>query len=187
MGRVIALSLLALTVLFAFTLVRQSDPARVAERILLADLNAEEGLAYRDANRRRPQVASLPSGLQIEMIQTGDGPLPEPADWVRVHYRGSHLDGRVFDDSWAADAPATLAIARAIPGWREALIQLPVGSRALLTLPPELAYGRAGGGPIGPEETLVFDLELLAIVAPPRSPALDPALDPAQHAVPGLR
>jgi FKBP-type peptidyl-prolyl cis-trans isomerase FkpA/FKBP-type peptidyl-prolyl cis-trans isomerase FklB len=85
---------------------------------------------------------------------------------VQVHYRGWHIDGREFENSWRRGEPATVTVARTIPGWRQVLTSIPVGTRARLVVPPELAYGRPGSGIIGPEETLVFELELLAVVEP---------------------
>lgn len=183
MPRLALLSVLTLALLW-FGL-RACGPSREAleDRLLLAELNREEGLAYRDRNRQRAAVLTTASGLQVEIIDAGDGPIPGPDDWVRLHYRAAHLDGREYASTWADARPATVAIAQTIPGWREALIGLPVGSRVRLVLPPDLAYGAPGGGPIGPEETLLFELELLAIVAPP---AASPP-DPLQQAVPGLR
>jgi FKBP-type peptidyl-prolyl cis-trans isomerase FkpA len=128
-------------------------------------------------------VLTLPSGLQVEMLRPGDGGVPAEDDWVEVHYRGSHIDGRTFQDSWRSGDPATVLVARTIPGWREALVSVPVGSRLKLVVPPALAYGRAGGGPVGPEETLVFELELLGIVVP----AAAPERDELQQPVPNLR
>ncbi len=167
MGRLIGLSLLTLVLLIVGVHSCDTSPARMAERLLLADINAEDGLAYRDAQQQRPEIATLPSGLQFEVLSPGQGAIPEPDDWVEVHYRGWHIDGREFASSWREDQPATVAISKTIAGWREALIMMPVGTRVRLILPPNLAYGRSGGGAIGPEETLVFELELRAIVAAP--------------------
>ncbi len=183
MLRVILFSLLALVVVFFGARSCGLTPEQIEDRILLAELNAEEGAAYRHANGQRAAVVTLGSGLQVEMLREGDGPVPTEDDWVRVHYRGWHVDGREFENSWRKQEPATVAVADTIPGWRQALVAIPVDTRLRLVLPPELAYGRPGGGPIGPEETLIFELELLAIVAP------DPVRERPEweQPVPGLR
>ncbi|MEY6432561.1 FKBP-type peptidyl-prolyl cis-trans isomerase [Thioalkalicoccus limnaeus] len=183
MLRVIIVSLVALAGIFLFVRSCGLSPAQIEDRILLAELNAEEGAAYRAANRLRAGVVTLASGLQVEVLRPGDGEIPTEDDWVEVHYRGRHLDGREFENSWRRGMPATVPVARTIDGWRETLVSLPVGTRARLVVPPELAYGRAGGGVIGPEETLVFELDLLAIVVPDAPPEFDPTQQP----VPGLR
>jgi FKBP-type peptidyl-prolyl cis-trans isomerase FkpA len=100
-----------------------------------------------------------------------------------VHYRGWHIDGREFENSWRRGEPATVTVARTIPGWRQVLTAIPVGTRARLVVPPELAYGRPGSGIIGPEETLVFELELLAVVEP--ATVLEP--EEWEKPVPNLR
>jgi FKBP-type peptidyl-prolyl cis-trans isomerase FkpA len=145
-------------------------PEQVESQVMLAELNEEEGHAFRMANRDRAGVVTLPSGLQVELLQSGEGAIPAEDDWVQLHYRGWHIDGRKFQDSWRNEAPVTVLVARTIPGWREALMAMPVGSHVRLVLPPALAYGRPGGGLVGPEETLVFELELLAIVVPEAIP-----------------
>jgi FKBP-type peptidyl-prolyl cis-trans isomerase FkpA len=181
--RTILLSLLALVAVFFVARSCGLTPEQVESQILLAELNEEEGSAFRAANALRPGVLTLPSGLQVEMLRPGNGAVPAEDDWVEVHYRGSHIDGRTFQDSWRSEDPATVLVARTIPGWREALVAVPVGSRVKLVVPPALAYGRAGGGAIGPEETLVFELELLAIVVP----EAPPERDELQQPVPNLR
>ncbi|MFO8004114.1 FKBP-type peptidyl-prolyl cis-trans isomerase [Thioalkalivibrio sp.] len=183
MLRVILFSLLALVVVFVVAHSLGLTPEQIEDQILLADINAEEGAAYREANAREPGVVTTANGLQIEVLLAGDGPVPREDDWVQVHYRGMHIDGREFENSWRKREPATVAVADTIPGWRQALVSIPVGTRVRLVLPPELAYGRPGGGHIGPEETLVFELELLAIVEPeqPRD------RDEWEKPVPGLR
>lgn len=182
MLRAIIFSVLALVVLMFVARSCGLTPEQVEARVLLADLNAEEGQAYRTANRSQPGVIELPSGLQVILLREGGGPIPQSHDWVVVHYRGEHIDGRVFEDSLRRGEPATLPVDRSIAGWQEALVSLPVGSRARLVIPPDLAYGRAGGGPIGPEETLVFELELMAIVDRP----VPLERDALQQSVPGL-
>lgn len=182
MLRTILFSLLALVALALGARGCGVTPEQVEATILLAELNAEEGAAYRSENRRRGGVIELPSGLQLETVRLGDGVVPKIDDWVVVHYRGQHLDGRIFEDSWRRGDPAVVLVSRTIVGWQQALAAMPVGTRVRLVIPPELAYGRAGGGPVGPEETLLFELELLERVDPPQARERD-AL---QQAVPGL-
>lgn len=158
-------------------------PAQVEAKVLLAELNVEEGDAFRSANRRRDGVIELSGGLQVEMLTLGNGPTPVVDDWVIVHFRGTHIDGRVFDDSRRHGVPAVVPLERTIAGWQRVLVGLPVGSHVRLVIPPGLAYGRAGGGPIGPEETLVFELELIGLTEPPKPQVRDAWQQP----VPGLK
>jgi FKBP-type peptidyl-prolyl cis-trans isomerase FkpA len=183
MLRVILFSLVALVFVFLGARACGLTPEQIEDQILLADLNAAEGAAYRAVNRKRDGVVTLTNGLQIEVLREGDGPIPTEDDWVQVHYRGWHVDGREFENSWRKEEPATVTVSGTIPGWQQALVSIPVGTRVKLVLPPELAYGRPGGGIIGPEETLVFELELLAIVEPDR-PQERPEWE---KPVPGLR
>lgn len=183
MARIISASLLALGLLLLGAAVWERGPAAAGDRLLLAELNAEEGAAFRRDYRANEGVLSLPSGLLVRLLETGAGEVPTAEDHVTVHYRGMHADGRVFEDSHRRGEPTVVPVERMIPGWREAVLGLPVGSRVEVVLPPELAYGRAGAGPVGPEETLVFELELLAIAPAPEAPPERPA---DQQAVPGL-
>ncbi len=182
MLRTILFSLAALVVLMFVSREFGIAPGEVEDRLLLADLNAEEGLAYRQKNGARPGVVQLPEGLQVEVLRLGDGQMPALEDWVRVHYRGEHIDGRVFEDTFRSDTAAVFPVDKTILGWQRVLTQMPVGTRARLVIPPPLAYGARGGGAIGPEETLVFELDLLAIVEPPKPVERTPD----QQSVPGL-
>ena len=166
MLKLIIYSLLSLLMLFFGARACGLTPAQIEDAILLAELNAEEGAAYRQARALQPGVVTLPNGLLVQVLHAGDGELPAADDWVEVHYRGWRIDGREFENSWRREEPAVLPIDRAITGWQQALLATPVGTRLRMVLPPELAYGRAGSGVIGPEETLEFELELLAIVIP---------------------
>ncbi len=126
--------------------------------------NREEGQAFLAANARRPEVVTLPSGLQYEVVREGTGAKPKPSDTVEVHYHGTLIDGTVFDSSVRRGTPATFGVTQVIPGWVEALQLMPVGSKWKLYIPSELAYGAQGaGGAIGPHTTLVFEVELLGI------------------------
>ena len=124
--------------------------------------NRKAGEAFLAANKVKDGVVTLPSGLQYRILKTGDGGKPTDADTVECRYRGTLIDGSEFDRS-PAGQPATFKVTGVIPGWTEALKRMPVGSKWQLFIPPQLAYGARGSGPIGPNATLVFELELLAV------------------------
>src|SRR6056297_3107755 len=127
--------------------------------------NLEEGIKFLAENKSDKGVIELPSGLQYKVIEEGDGELPTPENQVKCHYHGTLIDGTVFDSSVERGEPATFPVNAVIPGWVEALQLMSVGSKWRLFIPPELAYGEQGaGGVIGPNSTLIFDLELLEIV-----------------------
>lgn len=130
--------------------------------------NIEEGAKFLADNGKKPGVQTTASGLQYQVITEGTGPKPKDSDVVRVHYKGTLLDGKTFDSSYDRGTPATFPLAGVIPGWREGLALMPVGSKYKLWIPSAIAYGEAGtqGGPIGPNATLVFEVELLEIVKP---------------------
>jgi len=147
---------------------RQDFERRMAE---VAKTNLAKGTEYLAANRAKKGVVTLPSGLQYEVLVEGRGPQPTDADVVSTSYRGTHLDGTVFDAT-EPGKPATFPVTAVVPGWQEALALMKVGSKWRITLPAELGYGEAGSLPvIEPNEVLVFELELLGIeppAAPPR-------------------
>jgi FKBP-type peptidyl-prolyl cis-trans isomerase len=127
--------------------------------------NLETGNAFLEQNKERPEVKVTESGLQYEVLQEGNGPVPEAEDRVRVHYHGTLIDGTVFDSSVDRGEPAVFGVGQVISGWTEALKMMPVGSKWKIYLPSDLAYGdRGAGGQIGPNETLIFEVELLEIV-----------------------
>jgi len=134
--------------------------------------NKEEGDAFLAANKTKPDVVTLPSGLQYKILQAGDGPKPTATDTVMCNYRGTLIDGTEFDSSYKTGKPATFPVGRVIKGWTEALQLMPVGSKWELYVPSNLAYGERGtnGGPIGPNATLIFQVELLSIQAKPAPP-----------------
>jgi FKBP-type peptidyl-prolyl cis-trans isomerase FklB len=122
------------------------------------------GLDFLAANAKRKGVITLPSGLQYEIITAGKGQKPTIDDKVTTHYTGTLIDGTVFDSSVERNEPATFPVGQVIRGWTEALQLMPVGSKWKLYIPSNLAYGDQGaGGVIGPNETLVFEIELLSI------------------------
>lgn len=123
-----------------------------------------KGLAFLAANRDRPGVKVTASGLQYEVLSLGTGAMPLASDTVTVNYEGRLIDGTVFDSSYARGEPVTFRLDEVIPGWTEGVQLMPAGSKYRLYIPSELAYGaRGAGGVIGPNEVLVFDVELISI------------------------
>ncbi|HEX8880238.1 MAG TPA: FKBP-type peptidyl-prolyl cis-trans isomerase [Candidatus Acidoferrum sp.] len=148
----------------------------------LAETNKKEGEAFLAANKTKTGVVALPSGLQYKILQEGTGPKPTAADTVTVNYRGTLVDGTEFDSSYKRGQPASFPVGGIIKGWTEALLLMPVGSKWQLFIPPDLAYGPRQAGPtIGPNSTLVFEVELLSIQA---KPAVPPAPAPAAKPTP---
>lgn len=134
--------------------------------------NKSEGESFLAANRTKPGVVTLPSGLQYKVLKQGSGPKPAADDLAVCNYRGMFINGMEFDNSYKRGQPVTVPVNRVIKGWGEALQLMPVGSKYEIFIPPSLAYGEQGGsGDIGPNMTLVFDLELIAIKKPAPAPA----------------
>lgn len=130
----------------------------------LANKNLEEGKAFLATNGQKEGVVSLPSGLQYEVIKEGAGAKPGPTDKVTCHYHGTLINGTVFDSSVQRGQPASFPLNMVIKGWTEALQLMPLGSKWRLYLPADLAYGdRHVSAEIGPNSTLIFDVELLGI------------------------
>jgi len=137
---------------------------REAEQKALATKNQREGEVFLATNAKQPNVQTTASGLQYQVLNTGTGPKPGADATVRVNYIGKLLDGREFENTYAIDHPAEFPLAQVMPGWREGLTLMPVGSKYRLWIPATLAYAERGvPGTIGPNATLVFDVELLAI------------------------
>ena len=125
----------------------------------------EEGEAFLAENAKRPEVVTLPSGLQYEVLVAGKGALPKASDTVKVHYHGSFISGAVFDSSLRRGEPATFGVTQVIKGWVEALLLMPLGSKWKLFIPSDLAYGAQGAGAsIPPHSALIFEVELLEII-----------------------
>lgn len=126
--------------------------------------NKKEGDAFLAENAKKEGVIKTPSGLQYEILTKGSGPIPKDTDRVQVNYSGKLLDGTEFDSSYQRGKPSTFAVKGVIPGWTEALLMMPVGSKWRIVVPSELAYKEHGAGQkIGPNATLVFEIELVAI------------------------
>jgi len=131
----------------------------------LQEKSDAEAAAFLSANGARPEVKTTASGLQYEALTEGTGPMPKETDTVSVHYKGSLLDGTVFDSSYDRGEPANFKVNGLIPGWVEALQLMKVGSKWKLFIPSELGYGDGGTRGIPPGATLVFEMELLEIKA----------------------
>jgi FKBP-type peptidyl-prolyl cis-trans isomerase len=130
----------------------------------VAETNKKEGDAFLAANKTKEGVVTLPSGLQYKILTAGTGPKPSATDSVVCNYKGTLLNGTEFDSSYKRGQPATFPVNGVIKGWTEALQLMPVGSKWQLFIPSELAYGMRGpGGGIGPNSTLVFEVELISI------------------------
>jgi len=137
---------------------------RTAEFTKKADENKVKGEAFLTQNKSKPGVVTLPSGLQYKIVQSATGAKPGKEDTVTVEYTGKTIAGEVFDSTDKAGKPATFKLSQVIPGWTEALQLMPAGSTWEVYVPANLAYGsRSVGGPIGPNETLVFNIHLISV------------------------
>lgn len=126
--------------------------------------NIAEGAAYLDANSKKEGVTVTKSGLQYKVLSNGNGAKPSASDTVKVHYKGTLIDGTPFDSSYDRGEPAVFPVGGVIAGWTEALQLMSIGDKFELTIPSDLAYGPNGSGAaIGPNSTLVFEVELLGI------------------------
>ncbi len=139
---------------------KQQEAAKKA-----GEANLQAGEAFLSENGKRPEVKTTGSGLQYEVLQEGNGSVPTSADQVEVHYTGKLIDGTIFDSSVERGVPATFGVTQVIPGWVEALQLMKAGSKWRLFIPSQLAYGPQGAGNvIGPNSTLIFDVELLKVI-----------------------
>ncbi|MEQ1852296.1 MAG: FKBP-type peptidyl-prolyl cis-trans isomerase [Chthoniobacteraceae bacterium] len=146
-----------LTALISAAILLSTSPAR-------AQVGREKGEAFLAENAKKEGVKVLPSGLQYRVLKEGTGKQPTKADKVVVHYRGTLIDGREFDSSYKRGEPSEFGVTQVIKGWTEALQLMKEGSKWMVYIPWELAYGaQARGGLIGPNETLVFEVELISI------------------------
>lgn len=129
----------------------------------LAEEKKKEGEAFLADNGKKEGVVTLPSGLQYKVIKSGTGPTPKASDTVTTHYRGTLTDGTEFDSSYKQGKPVEFPVGRVITGWQEALQKMKVGDKWQLFVPAQLGYGPNGNGPIPPNATLIFEMELLSI------------------------
>ena len=146
------------------TIVANFQKKRLEEIQKAGEKNLKDGKEFLAANKKKKGVVTLPSGLQYKIIKSAKGDKPSASDSVVAHYRGTLINGKEFDSSITRGEPATFPVAGVIPGWQEILPLMPVGSKWQVFIPSELAYGERGpGGLIGPNETLIFEIELLKI------------------------
>jgi len=133
----------------------------------LGEKNQKEGDAFLAENKKKEDVITLPSGLQYKVIKAGSGNKPKATDNVSVHYQGTLTNGTEFDSSYRRGQPVSFPVNGVIPGWTEALQLMEVGAKWQVVIPSNLAYGDRGAGPqIGPNSTLIFEIELLSIEEP---------------------
>jgi FKBP-type peptidyl-prolyl cis-trans isomerase FkpA/FKBP-type peptidyl-prolyl cis-trans isomerase FklB len=143
--------------------VQKMQAAQQAESTAAGASNLAEGQKFLAENKGKEGVQTTDSGLQYKVLTMGDGAKPVATDTVKVHYSGKLLDGTEFDSSYARNEPISFALNRVIPGWTEGVQLMPIGSKFVFYIAPELGYGEGGGGPIPPNSTLVFEVELLDI------------------------
>jgi FKBP-type peptidyl-prolyl cis-trans isomerase FklB len=154
---------------------QQMTAQQQAKQAAASEKNQKDADAFLAQNKTRAGVTTTESGLQYEVLTAGTGPKPAATDRVKVHYKGTLLDGSTFDSSYERGQPASFPVRGVIPGWTEALQLMPVGSKWKVFIPPALAYGdRGAGNRIGPNSALTFEVELLEIL-PPAPPAGAPA------------
>jgi FKBP-type peptidyl-prolyl cis-trans isomerase FklB len=138
----------------------------------LTGKNLEESKAFLGANKMKEDVKTLPSGLQYRVLREGNGPVPQAADSVELHYRGTQISGKEFDSSYRRGGPSTVPLVGVIKGWTEALQLMKVGSKWEIFVPPDLGYGTRWFGRIPPNSALIFELELLSIKDSPLPKAI---------------
>jgi FKBP-type peptidyl-prolyl cis-trans isomerase FkpA len=147
-----------------------------------AEKNKADGDKFLAANKSKPGVKTTASGLQYQVVTQGKGAMPKATDQVKVHYVGTLLDGTEFDSSIKRGTPAQFGLNGVIPGWTEGLQLMPVGSKFKFFIPSGLAYGDRGTpGPIGPNATLIFEVELLEIIKPEAAQPQTPAPEAAKQ------
>ncbi len=141
--------------------------------------NKKEGETFLAANKGKEGVVTLPSGLQYKIVKAGTGPKPTSSDTVVCNYKGTLINGTEFDSSYKRGQPATFPVSGVIKGWTEALQLMPVGSKWQLFIPSDLAYGERGPSPeIGPDATLIFEVELISIEDKSKEKAPEQGKDP---------
>ena len=139
---------------------------QIAKAMADAKANLDSGAKFLAENGKQQGVVTTPSGLQYQVLTAGTGAKPAADSGVKVHYKGSLLDGKTFDSSYDRGEPAVMPLNGVIPGWSEGLQLMPVGSKYKFWVPSSLAYGEQAPPTIGPNQVLVFDVELLDIVKP---------------------
>ena len=125
--------------------------------------NLSEGKTFLAENGKKEGIKTLPSGLEYKVVTEGSGKMPKPEDTVKVHYKGTLIDGTEFDSSYRRGQPSTFKVKGVIKGWTEALQLMKEGSKWQLFIPPELGYGERGAGPVPPNSVLIFEVELISV------------------------
>lgn len=154
--------------LHQFVTFAQNSPMGIADKLSQmksekANANLKAGQDFLEANKQKPGITALPSGLQYEVLSEGSGPKPNAGSKVTCHYHGTLIDGTVFDSSVKRGQPATFPLNMVIKGWTEGLQLMPQGSKYRFYIPPHLGYGdRQVSAQIGPNSTLIFDVELIS-------------------------
>jgi len=158
------------------TFQKEQMAKQAAKRKEMGEKNTAEGKKFLEENKKKDGVKTTASGLQYKVLKEGTGPSPKATDTVKVNYRGTTIDGTEFDSSYKRGQPASFPVNRVIKGWTEALQLMKVGSKYQLAIPADLAYGERGAGSdIGPNSTLLFDVELLSITPAGTTPTPKPA------------
>lgn len=146
------------------TILTKYQEEETKQQMAKAEKNLADGKKFLADNKANKGVTELPNGLQYKIVKEGDGEKPTTTNSITVHYRGTLIDGTEFDSSYSRGEPAQLQLAQVIKGWQEALPLMKVNSKWQIYVPSELAYGPRGAGSlIGPNATLIFDIELIAI------------------------
>ncbi len=156
------------------TLTRLEEQMRIAQQKRKKESvskSLEEGKAFLEKNKEKQGVKTLPDGLQYKVLVEGNGPSPKSTDTVTVNYRGSLIDGTLFDSSYTRGEPTTMRVSGVIPGWAEALQNMKTGAKWEVYIPPELGYGARPHNQIPPNSTLIFEIELLSIAKESESKA----------------
>jgi len=148
-----------------------SQKQKMEERKKLGEKNLAKGKAFLEENGKKEGITTTETGMQYKIINQGSGPVPGPEDIVELHYIGTTLDGKEFDNSYKKGKPVTFQVQRTYQGWSEALRMMKTGSKWKVYLPPELAFKERGlGNKIGPNAVVIFELELLGVKAPTPKP-----------------
>ena len=150
-----------------------------------SEKNSTAGDEFRAENAKKEGVTVTESGLQFQVLNEGDGPSPTLEDQVKVHYTGTTIDGKVFDSSYKRGEPTAFPVAGVIPGWTEGLQMMKVGGKYRLVIPPDIAYGEFGAGrAIGPNATLIFEVELLGVEKAAQEPGDEDTTEPSEASEP---
>lgn len=149
------------------TVAKKMQERQMQERLAQAEKNKDDGAKFLAENGKREGVKTTESGLQYEILSEGEGPNPTADDSVTVHYKGTLINGEEFDSSYSRGQPVTFPLKNVIKGWTEGVQLMNKGAKFKFFIPPELAYGERGAGvKIGPNETLVFEVELISFEQP---------------------